>query len=166
MSIYLLSTLQIFISQIFPCFPSNRSVECSGMKALDKLYYSIREVSDITGIEAYTLRYWEKEFPKLKPKKSRTGQRNYIQKDIVIVEAIKTLLYEQKFTIKGAREKLKKPLASQPSTEKASVSSQKVSSTPASSSFSGDLADLKKDIRSIKEKIKSLLKEEETISCS
>jgi len=72
-----------------------------------KLYYSISEVSDITGIKAHVLRYWESEFPTLQPKKTRTGARRYRQKDIEEVLAIKGLLYEQGFKIAGAR-KLRK----------------------------------------------------------
>ena len=73
----------------------------------EKLYYSISEVSKITKIEAYTLRYWEKEFPKLKPKKSKKGQRIYTKKDLELISIIKELLHNKKYTIKGAREVLK-----------------------------------------------------------
>lgn len=68
-----------------------------------KLYYSISEVAEITGIKAHVLRYWETEFPTLSPKKTRTGARRYRPKDIEEVEAIKGLLYEQGFKIAGAR---------------------------------------------------------------
>jgi DNA-binding transcriptional MerR regulator len=72
-----------------------------------KLYYSISEVSEITGIKAHVLRYWESEFPTLQPKKTRTGARRYRQKDIEEVLAIKSLLYEQGFKIAGARKQRK-----------------------------------------------------------
>jgi len=68
-----------------------------------KLYYSISEVAEITGIKAHVLRYWESEFPTLTPKKTRGGARRYRQKDIEEIEAIKSLLYEQGFKIAGAR---------------------------------------------------------------
>ena len=68
-----------------------------------KLYYSISEVAEITGIKAHVLRYWESEFPTLKPKKTRAGARRYRRKDIEEVQAIKSLLYEQGFKIAGAR---------------------------------------------------------------
>jgi DNA-binding transcriptional MerR regulator len=74
-----------------------------GLKALDKLYYSIGEVRAITGLEPYVLRYWESEFPALKPKKNSGGQRAYQRKDIELILRIKELLYEQGYTIKGAR---------------------------------------------------------------
>jgi len=73
------------------------------LKASDKLYYSIGEVRAITGLEPYVLRYWETEFPRLKPKKNTGGQRAYQRKDIELILRIKELLYEQGYTIKGAR---------------------------------------------------------------
>ena len=77
------------------------------LKASDKLYYSIGEVRAITGLEPYVLRYWETEFPRLKPKKNSGGQRAYQRKDIELILRIKELLYEQGYTIKGAREVLR-----------------------------------------------------------
>ena len=72
-----------------------------------KIYYSISEVSDLTGIKPYVLRFWEKEFPVLKPKKNRAGNRSYQLKDIDTVNQIKHLLYDDGYTIEGARSKLK-----------------------------------------------------------
>lgn len=71
-----------------------------------KLYYKIGEVCDRTGLTAHVLRYWEKEFPQLAPKKTTSGHRLYRDKDIQTVLYIKQLLYDQKFTIRGAREHL------------------------------------------------------------
>jgi DNA-binding transcriptional MerR regulator len=71
-----------------------------------KMYYSISEVSEMTGVKAHVLRYWETEFPSLKPKKNRAGNRNYRQKDIQAILVIRDLLYKEKFTIDGARKKL------------------------------------------------------------
>lgn len=68
-----------------------------------KLYYSISEVAQITGVKAHVLRYWETEFPTLRVKKSRTGSRRYRRPDIDEVLAIKELLYDQGFKIAGAR---------------------------------------------------------------
>jgi DNA-binding transcriptional MerR regulator len=69
----------------------------------NKLYFRIGDVGRLTGIKAYVLRYWETEFPMLKPKKSGTNQRLYRRKDVEMVLEIKRLLYEQRFTIEGAR---------------------------------------------------------------
>jgi len=67
-----------------------------------KLYYSISEIAEYTGIKAHVLRYWESEFPTLKPKKTRTGARRYRQPDIDEILAIKTLLYDEGYKIAGA----------------------------------------------------------------
>ena len=73
----------------------------------DKLYYSIGEVRAITDLEPHVLRYWETEFSQLKPKKNSGGQRAYQRKDIEMILRIKELLYEQGYTIKGARSVLR-----------------------------------------------------------
>lgn len=79
-----------------------------------KLYYSISEVADITGVKAHVLRYWESEFPTLHPKKTRAGSRRYRQADIDNVLAIKELLYVQGFKIAGARKALRQEKAAEP----------------------------------------------------
>ena len=71
-----------------------------------KMYYSISEVADMTGVKAHVLRYWETEFPSLRPKKNRAGNRNYRPKEIKAILVIRDLLYREKFTISGARKKL------------------------------------------------------------
>src|SRR5580658_8023508 len=73
----------------------------------DKLYFKIGEVSRLVGVEPYVLRYWESEFPGLSPRKSNTGQRMFRRKDVEMLLNIKRLLYDQKFTIEGARKALK-----------------------------------------------------------
>ncbi|MGO9261180.1 MAG: MerR family transcriptional regulator [Bryobacteraceae bacterium] len=70
----------------------------------DKLYFRIGEVSELLGVEAYVLRYWESEFPSLAPKKSGTGHRLFRRKDVETLLRIKHLLYEKRFTIEGARQ--------------------------------------------------------------
>ena len=81
------------------------------MEARDikKLYYSISEVSEITGLKQYVLRYWETEFFQLKPGKNRAGNRIYRSHDVDTIMEIKSLLYNRKFTIKGAIQHLKNP---------------------------------------------------------
>ena len=73
----------------------------------DKLYFRIGEVAKLCKLPAYVLRFWESEFPQLKPVKSSTGQRMYRQRDVESVLRIKKLLYEEGFTIAGARQQLK-----------------------------------------------------------
>jgi len=75
--------------------------------AQEKRYYRIGEVSRITGIKPYVLRYWESEFRWMAPQKSRSKQRLYRRRDIDMILLIKKLLYEQRFTIAGARKKLR-----------------------------------------------------------
>ena len=72
----------------------------------DKLYFRIGDVARIAGIKPYVLRFWETEFGGLGPKKSGTGHRLYRRKDVELVLEIKRLLYEQRFTIEGARKHL------------------------------------------------------------
>jgi DNA-binding transcriptional MerR regulator len=71
-----------------------------------KMYYTISEVAEMTGVKAHVLRYWETEFPSLRPKKNRAGNRNYRPKDIKAILVIRDLLYKEGFTISGARKKL------------------------------------------------------------
>lgn len=71
-----------------------------------KMYYSISEVSEMTGVKQHVLRYWESEFPTLRPRKNRAGNRNYRPKDIKAVLVIRDLLWKEKYTINGARKKL------------------------------------------------------------
>jgi len=73
----------------------------------DKLYFRIGEVASLCRLPAYVLRFWETEFPQLKPVKSNTGQRMYRKRDVESVLRIKKLLYENGFTIAGARAQLR-----------------------------------------------------------
>ena len=73
----------------------------------EKRYFRIGEVSAITGIEPYVLRYWQTEFPRISPSRSRSGQRLYRRQDIETIMEIKHLLYEKRFTIAGAKKYLR-----------------------------------------------------------
>ena len=77
----------------------------------EKLYFKIGEVSEITGIEPYVLRYWESEFKIVTPSRTHSKQRLYRKKDLELILEIKKLLYEEKFTIAGAKRKLQKTKA-------------------------------------------------------
>lgn len=72
----------------------------------DKLFFKIGEVCDLVGVQAHVLRYWESEFPTLQPQKNRAGQRTYRRKDVEMALRIKELLYDEGFTIAGAKRKL------------------------------------------------------------
>ena len=97
-----------------------------------KLYYKIREVCEIVGVEAHVLRFWETEFPSLSPPKSKSGQRTYRPKDIELLLRIKKLLYEDGFTIAGARKRLSSsaPAASEPAASKSLLRNARVEPQP------------------------------------
>jgi len=80
----------------------------------EKLYFKIGEVCDLVGVQAHVLRYWETEFPQLSPQKNRSGQRSYRRRDVEISLRIKELLYDEMFTIAGARKKLQLELREPP----------------------------------------------------
>lgn len=73
----------------------------------DKLYFKIGEVANIVGVKPYVLRYWETEFPDIAPSKSKSKQRLYKRKEVEMILKIRDLLYKEKFTIDGARNRLK-----------------------------------------------------------
>jgi DNA-binding transcriptional MerR regulator len=124
--------------------------------SIKKLYYSISEVSKITDIEQYVLRYWETEFEELSPQKNRAGNRIYTNKDIRLILYIKQLLREKKYTIEGAKkiledyEQEKKPVIE--------VKEKKVQSdTDISIDVEKNSPSLKEDLEEIKDFLKHLL---------
>ena len=80
------------------------------MPGIRKLYYSIREVSEATGLKPHVLRYWESEFESLRPKKNRAGNRTYTARDLDVVMRVQRLLRDEKYTIEGARHALAREL--------------------------------------------------------
>jgi DNA-binding transcriptional MerR regulator len=72
----------------------------------DRLYFRIGDVSTITGVPPYVLRYWESEFPVLQPRKSGGGQRLYRKRDVLMILEIRRLLYQERYTVAGARKRL------------------------------------------------------------
>ena len=77
----------------------------------DKKYFRIGEVGRIVGVEPYVLRYWESEFPQIRPIRADTNQRTYQKKDLDMILEVKRLLYEEKLTIEGARQRLKRDVS-------------------------------------------------------
>src|SRR6195256_6191725 len=84
--------------------PSRRKAELPPIP--DKRYFTIGEVADLCGVKPHVLRYWEQEFASLKPNKRRGNRRCYQYQDVLMVRQIRTLLYEDGFTIEGARSQL------------------------------------------------------------
>src|SRR4029453_4806017 len=80
----------------------------------EKIYFKIGEVCEIVGVQAHVLRYWETEFPMLSPQKNRSGQRSYRRRDVEIALRIKQLLYDEMFTIAGAKKKLQSEMREVP----------------------------------------------------
>ena len=77
----------------------------------NKKYFRIGEVSRIIGVEPYVLRYWESEFPQIRPSRADSNQRTYQKKDLEIIMEIKRLLYEERMTVEGVKRKLKQKLS-------------------------------------------------------
>ena len=76
----------------------------------NKRYFRIGEVSRLTSLEPYVLRYWESEFPQIRPRRADSNQRTYRKEDLETILEIKRLLYEEKLTIKGAKQRLKQKM--------------------------------------------------------
>jgi DNA-binding transcriptional MerR regulator len=87
----------------------------------DKRYFRIGEVSRIIGVEPYVLRYWESEFPQIRPNRADTNQRTYQKKDLETIMEIKRLLYEEKLTIEGARQRLRQKKEGTDSVDRATL---------------------------------------------
>lgn len=84
-----------------------KALEFEAPQIPDRVFFRIRDVSEIVGVKAYVLRYWESEFPMLTPEKSNSGQRVYKRKDVETLLLIKYLLYSERYSIEGARNRIK-----------------------------------------------------------
>jgi DNA-binding transcriptional MerR regulator len=98
----------------------------------EKIYFKIGEVCDLVGVQAHVLRYWETEFTMLSPQKNKSGQRSYRRRDVEIALRIKQLLYNEMFTIAGARKKLQSE-SRDGNKPKSAPASQPARTTPSSS---------------------------------
>ncbi len=114
----------------------------------DKLFFTISEVSGITQVKSYILRYWEKQFKFLKPVRSMGGQRSYRKKDVEMVLLIKKLLYAEKFTIAGAKNRLKE-------LKEAGKDPSQLEINFKEAEFIATVKNLKKKIESLRESIDS-----------
>ena len=114
----------------------------------DKLFYRIGDVSEITGIKPHVLRYWESEFRGLHPRKTRAGQRIYERRDVELILEIKSLLYEQRYTISGAKKFLTRK-------------NKRVAQRPLAAKAPGDLSAVLKMCRRELRGLLALLKVEE-----
>ncbi|HPI37351.1 MAG TPA: MerR family transcriptional regulator [Ignavibacteriaceae bacterium] len=128
--------------------------------SLKKLYYSISEVSRITEVEQYVLRYWETEFDLLKPQKNRAGNRVYSNKDIHLILYIKSLLREKKYTIEGAKRVLENYSVNNEKETKVDKddSDLKIFVSANKDEESGKKSQLRKDLLEVKETLEKILK--------
>lgn len=94
------------VKTLTPPRPARAKTRANG-KSNGKLFYRINEVAKITGLKPYVLRYWETEFPELAPAKDSSDQRRYRPADIEVIQTIRRLLYKERYTIEGARKRLK-----------------------------------------------------------
>ncbi len=113
----------------------------------EKIFFKIGEVCDLVGVQAHVLRYWETEFPMLSPQKNRSGQRSYRRRDVEIALRIKELLYDDLYTIAGAKKKLQgelrestrlKIVHSEPAQKESFIKEVKLPETPSDEKFAGD----------------------------
>ena len=130
-----------------------------------KRYFAIGEVSELCQVKAHVLRYWEQEFPQLKPVKRRGNRRYYQHDDVLMVRRIRSLLYEQGFTIGGARQRLKdQPRASvvdsmQPLPGGDSPTQLGAAAVPPATAAGGKpLGGRNREIREVRDELESLLK--------
>ena len=118
--------------------------------SIKKLYYSISEVSKITEMEQYVLRYWETEFEQLKPQKNRAGNRIYTNKDIQIILQIKNLLRDKKYTIEGAK-KILEEYSPDKNSDSETEPTLFETNTSQNSTVKKEKPSLKKDLEEIKD---------------
>jgi DNA-binding transcriptional MerR regulator len=121
---------------------------------IKKLYYSISEVSKITGLEQYVLRYWETEFDELKPAKNRAGNRIYTNKDIKLIMYIKKLLRDEKYTIEGAKKVLEEYTPEPDSTEQLELLSVPAKKKIQDEEIKADLVEVRQFLEEMLEKVK------------
>lgn len=115
----------------------------------DKIYFKIGEVAEIVGVEPYVLRYWESEFPVLRPSKSRSQQRLYRKRDVEVLLRIKKLLYEDLYTIAGAKKALARGQEKSPSPQLSLGLAERSGEAGAASIDAGILKKLERELSDI-----------------
>jgi DNA-binding transcriptional MerR regulator len=131
--------------------PSRKRTELPPIPA--KRYFTIGEVSDLCGVKPHVLRYWEQEFTQLKPVKRRGNRRYYQHHEVLLIRRIRELLYEEGFTISGARNRLDNALGQE---EKPEPALRAVRSSPAPAGVNGvDVAALKRELRAVLEQLQA-----------
>ena len=124
--------------------PSRRKAELPPIPA--KRYFTIGEVSELCGVKPHVLRYWEQEFTQLKPVKRRGNRRYYQHHEVLLIRRIRELLYEEGFTISGARNRLDSSLTHD---DKAEPGVRNDRASAAANGSGADLAAIKRELRAV-----------------
>ena len=122
---------------------------------IQRLYYSITEVSKIIGEEQHVLRYWEREFSQLRPQKNRAGNRVYAEKDLDVLKVIKRLLRDERYTVAGAKEHLRLHGVQEELDKDTRISEASKTEAPAKAAAM-DGSSREKEIREIRDEIKEI----------
>jgi DNA-binding transcriptional MerR regulator len=138
--------------------PSRRKVDLPPIPA--KRYFTIGEVSELCGVKPHVLRYWEQEFTQLKPVKRRGNRRYYQHHEVLLIRRIRELLYEEGFTISGARNRLDNALTGEERRDereaaRATRAAAPAAATPAAPGAAADLAALKRELREVLDALRS-----------
>jgi len=134
---------------------SRRKAELPPIPA--KRYFTIGEVSDLCGVKPHVLRYWEQEFTQLKPVKRRGNRRYYQHHEVLLIRRIRELLYEEGFTISGARNRLDNSLTHEDKSESNVVRNGRLSAAPApvAASVGVDVAAIKRELRAVLDQLQA-----------
>ena len=136
--------------------PSRRKVDLPPIPA--KRYFTIGEVSELCGVKPHVLRYWEQEFTQLKPVKRRGNRRYYQHHEVLLIRRIRELLYEEGFTISGARNRLDNAATGDDRHESRSArlaAAGSAAGAPAGSAGSSDVAALKRELRELLDSLRA-----------
>ena len=134
--------------------PSRKRLELPPIPA--KRYFTIGEVSELCGVKPHVLRYWEQEFTQLKPVKRRGNRRYYQHHEVLLIRRIRELLYEEGFTISGARNRLDNAATGDERAEARARNSALASGgSPVNGAGAADLAALKRELREVLEALRS-----------
>jgi DNA-binding transcriptional MerR regulator len=129
--------------------PSRRKVDLPPIPA--KRYFTIGEVSELCGVKPHVLRYWEQEFTQLKPVKRRGNRRYYQHHEVLLIRRIRELLYEEGFTISGARNRLDNAVTGD---DKHEARAARAAAAPGAAP-AGDLTDLKRELRELLDSLRA-----------
>ena len=132
--------------------PSRRKVDLPPIPA--KRYFTIGEVSDLCGVKPHVLRYWEQEFTQLKPVKRRGNRRYYQHHEVLLIRRIRELLYEEGFTISGARNRLDHAATGEDRHEARAARAAATGAAPAASA-AADVSALKRELRELLDSLRA-----------